>query len=470
MRKIIILSLVSLFFINKNTLQAQSESEILMTPAEYQNLMETILQAKKRRMAKRNYHYYQTQQRPNSGTTQQRTQEDFVQTKIQELERVYAQITTQQTSDTNNTNTAELERIKSNLNREMEQLRSQLREEQNENKNLTTKYNERSTRGEDELLRRNKYLEDKIKEINSKAYVQQQESQKQQRELDKLNERFDQLQKNQNKTEVVTTPNNDKELTELRQQIKEIEKQQSTLLILSQGQQANNSSDTTTNSSVDFAYMMEVNKQLAELEVKMEDLEKASKIAAQNRAQKNQIKGLKDQIGALEKKLNALPTSAPAPNIPDYSRQISELQAKLRELQAYHNQTHKAPPVVIHTPAPAPKEDIRSFVTSRRQQNVYFQNGSATLTENEKSKIRDIAGWLSTYDRLDITIKGYASNTGSLETNQRLTRQRTETVKQTLLNMGVRADRVILEPVGVDTTSSDPANARRAEIHLLIRN
>ena len=121
-------------------------------------------------------------------------------------------------------------------------------------------------------------------------------------------------------------------------------------------------------------------------------------------------------------------------------------------------------------PAPAPAvEELKKFVTSRRQQNVYFANDSTNPNSFEQNKLREIASWLSTYELLDITIKGFASNVGSFEVNQRISQKRAENVKQALLNLGVQSKRIILEPLGIDATSTDPANARRAEVHLLIR-
>jgi len=490
MNKIISILLIGLFIFSTNDLLAQQTAKIQMTPAEYQSLMETILKAKKKRMAKRNRFYYQQrlqqqnqQQNQQQASQNQNAATDQTASKIKELEKVYQQLTRQQQqSDRNNQqsdrNNQELEQVKTKLEQEMNQLQAQLRQEQvatvkdtifqkNTNNN---NYNDR------QLKERNRILEEELlalRKQNNTLIVGQDRSERYIDNIkDKGNRRDEDLENTSSaisrlKRQVKELELNDKEVDQLKLQIKVLEKNQRNFALLSQANASKRITDA--NSPVDStayinaAYLDAFSKDIAEMEFKIEQLEAAPAPSNNNAPDEARLKALEDKINALS------------------STDITALQTKIIALEAAlkAQKNNQPAPVIINTPpptpvpapviTPAPRKELEKLVTSRRQQNIYFANGSSQLNPAEQNKVREIANWLSTYELLDITIKGFASNVGSFEVNQRISQNRAANVKKALLNMGVESKRIILVPLGIDTTSADPANARRAEIHLLIR-
>ena len=491
MNKLIATFLIGLFFFSTNHLVAQQSAKIQMTPAEYQSLLETILKAKKKRMANRNrYHYYQ--QRQQQQIASQNTTTNQTTSKIQELEKVYQQLTQQQQTDRNN---KELEQVKSKLEQEMSQLRAQLEEQDvQELAQAQTQVQEKSepipnatsteivNYNDSELKERNRILEAELLALRRQQNTLIVGQDRTERYVSDMKNKDNRINKDleDNTTEISRLKRQIKELEannqkmeELQLQIKVLEKNQRNLAIITQ---TNASKDITDNpvdesANINAAYLDGLSKDMAELEFKLEKLEAKSFAASTNNSAIDQAK-----LKELEDKVNALTTTTtPNTKAVDYSPQITTLQNKLAameaELKAHQHNSNKPAPIIINTPpSPAPAvEELKKFVTSRRQQNVYFANGSTNPSSFEQNKLREIANWLSTYELLDITIKGFASNVGSFETNQRISQKRAENVKQALLNLGVQSKRIILEPLGIDATSTDPANARRAEIHLLIR-
>jgi len=479
MKNLISFLIIGLFLFSSSYASAQSTSKIQMTPAEYQSLMETILTAKKKRMAKRK-RYYQYNQRIAMQKAEANNN-DQTASKIQELEKVYQQITQQQQTDRNN---AELQQVKSKLEQEMRQLEMQLEQEKSEKENINTQYRDQIATRDADLKTSDQPQQSELLTLRNQQNALRLELEKSNQNLNDLQQKRDDYEKEmqQNEIEMATLKqqvkqleSNEKEIDELQTQIRTLEKQQRTLVVLSQTSKQKPGTPVDTSAKMDAAYLMAFSKDIAELELKVERLEAESKASTDNSSNHTQLKALEDRIIAINSGQTA----------PDYSKEFTALQNKLsaieQELKAHKHDSGKPAPIIINTPppapapvvvpvpAPAPKEDIKSFVTSRRQQNVYFANGSTQLNPTEQNKVREIANWLSTYELLDITIRGYASNVGSIEVNQRISQQRAATVKQTLLNLGVQSQRIILEPLGIDNASTDPANARRAEIHLLIR-
>ena len=498
MNKLIATLLIGLFVFNSNYLVAQQSAKVQMTPAEYQSLLETILKAKKKRMANRTrYHYYQQtqQQQLQQQLANQNTASKQTTSKIQELEKVYQQLTQQQQTDRSN---KELEQIKSELEQEMNQLRSQLEEQRvQDQRQAQTPIQEKSEPLRDvnsteivqyddnQLKERNRILEAELLALRRQQNTLLVGQDRSERYINDLKDKENRIDRDLegNSTEILRLKRqikelemNDQKMEELQMQIKILEKNQRNFAILAQTKASKEITDKPVDESakINAAYLDAFSKDVAELEFKVEKLEAKSFATNSNSIDQAKLKALEDKINALN---TSTTTNAPAT---DYTQQITALQTKLAsmeaELKMHKHDSNKPAPIIINTPPPSPApvpapavEELKKFVTSRRQQNVYFANGSTNPNSFEQNKLREIASWLSTYELLDITIKGFASNVGSFEVNQRISQKRAENVKQALLNLGVQSKRIILEPLGIDATSTDPANARRAEVHLLIR-
>ncbi len=461
---ILVFSFICIFQ-NNGHAQVAEGPVIKMTAQEYTALISTIVKARKRKTARR-YIYQLPAPLPPAYSTNQRI-ESQTNSKIEELERVYEQILNQQSQESSKSNNqSELEEIRKNLNTEIEQLRTRLESEQvnqtrdNELQEYLEKRDSRyledqrysDKRANDHFKKQsnleahNKYLEDKIQRITSEQEFQRQKNKELSREIENLNRNI----KNLATTNIIHGNKMPREAEEriaaLNKQVLLLEQQQARLEILATQQPSENG-----DKSFDADLLKAYDKQIVELQLKIAALEAKPAIVQKSAPDNSElVKALRNQIALLENQLNAHTHITPAP-------------------------INTAPPVstiptVSPTPTTRPKEDVKTFVTRHRQHNVYFPNGSSQLTGVQYDKIQQIANWLSTYQSLDITIKGYASNVGSLAINQRLSRERAESVKQQLLAMGVQTDRIILQPLGIDTVSTDPANARRAEVHLIIRD
>jgi len=459
--------IIGFLFFTINITIAQQQSTVKMTAAEYQSLVRTILKAKKKRTAQRRYYIAPPPNNYNSSTpaSSSPTTAPIVEKK-DELEKLYAQIILQQQRD--NSNNSELEKVKQNLLAEMETLDTQLKTQQKENERLTNKYYEKSSQENSELTDRNIDLKFQLRAVENELASQERTTESLERALERLQRKIENVEEDQKTNLRSSEKEYTNEIEKLEQQLDDLEKQQLMAFQLSKNP---NNENTDVNTLALF------NQELFELRSRVQSLESIQYKSDDNApapTNNTQVTLLENKVKALEAQVNQL-SKIEKPKTPDYNTQISALQVQLQKMEkqlAKHN--HTSTPVIV-----APKVDkiekpiisneLRTFIESHRQQNIFFQNGSAALTVSEKNKIQELANQLSIHQQVDITIKAFASNTGSWETNQKLSQQRAENVRSNLINLGIRPNRLILEPLGVDTTSKDPANARRAEIHLFIK-
>jgi outer membrane protein OmpA-like peptidoglycan-associated protein len=100
---------------------------------------------------------------------------------------------------------------------------------------------------------------------------------------------------------------------------------------------------------------------------------------------------------------------------------------------------------------------------------VLFTVGKSTLLPSAQSKLDDVAKVLSEIEGR-ATIEGYTDSTGSDATNQRLSQQRAEAVRDYLVSKGVKRERIEARGFGEDrpmtsnATASGRAMNRRVEI------
>lgn len=468
--------IIGFLFFSISMASAQQSSTIKMTPAEYQSLVRTILKAKKKRMAKRYYYTVPSPSQQYSAApltpTNTAPTPSPVSEKKEELEKLYATIILQQQDD--QSNAGELESIKQKLMTEIEALDKQLKTQQKENERLTNKYYEKSAKEDSNLANRNIDLEFKLRGLKNELAAQERETEYLQRAVERLKNNLEDLEKDQKNDLKSSEKEYANEIEKLEVQLKELEKQQIVFLQLAK----NSSGDGI---ETDLNTLSLFNQELSEIQVRVQSLESAKYIpnnkntSATNNSE--QVILLENKVKELEAKINQI-TKTKNPKVVDYSAQLSQMEAQLLKMEKHLNShAHTSSPKKVEEvktvpekiEAPKVTEEARTFVETRRQQNVYFQNGSAKMTPSEKSKIQTLANQLSIHQQVDITIKAFASNTGSWEVNQKLSQQRAENVRGTLINLGIRPNRLILEPLGIDVTSTDPANARRAEIHLFIR-
>ena len=89
---------------------------------------------------------------------------------------------------------------------------------------------------------------------------------------------------------------------------------------------------------------------------------------------------------------------------------------------------------------------------------IYFTIGSSKIKAAEKSKVDDLVAYLNEHPDAKVVVCGYAdSATGTDAINNRLSKERAETVASALKNKGIAADRIEVLSFGGVNENTDPA-------------
>ncbi|MCB0633454.1 MAG: OmpA family protein, partial [Lewinella sp.] len=100
---------------------------------------------------------------------------------------------------------------------------------------------------------------------------------------------------------------------------------------------------------------------------------------------------------------------------------------------------------------------------------VYFETGSAQLTELSRYELDNVAEIMGKYPNMQIELGGHTDSQGDDDSNLRLSEQRAQAVYDYLVNKGVAADRMMAvgygetKPVDSNDTEDGRANNRRTE-------
>lgn len=124
-----------------------------------------------------------------------------------------------------------------------------------------------------------------------------------------------------------------------------------------------------------------------------------------------------------------------------------------------------APPAA--TPAAAPKPVLKAF------EDVYFDSGKSTLTDQAKKTLADHADYLKQNPALAITIEGYADDRGSAQSGLTIGEKRAQEVQRFLAGLGVKNTLTVTSfgkdrPVCTEKTADCYAKNRR--VHLAAGN
>ena len=104
--------------------------------------------------------------------------------------------------------------------------------------------------------------------------------------------------------------------------------------------------------------------------------------------------------------------------------------------------------------------------------DILFDVNKATLKQNTQVALAKLAGIVQLFPKINLRIEGYTDSTGSDELNQRLSRERAESVRGFLEKQGVAASRLTAVgygpkfPVADNATAEGRAKNRRVEIVL----
>lgn len=103
------------------------------------------------------------------------------------------------------------------------------------------------------------------------------------------------------------------------------------------------------------------------------------------------------------------------------------------------------------------------------KKNIYFANNSTKINVEAKQILDNLYEVLGNNENIDVILKGFASDKGSIGVNERLSLLRTEEVKKALVRGGIHPTRILTQYHGIDYESNDESNARRVEVSFLIR-
>jgi outer membrane protein OmpA-like peptidoglycan-associated protein len=101
-----------------------------------------------------------------------------------------------------------------------------------------------------------------------------------------------------------------------------------------------------------------------------------------------------------------------------------------------------------------------------------FATGSATILPESEEQLNNIASILEAYPDVRVRIGGYTDSTGNAAANMRLSQQRADAVRQTLIAKGVSASRITAEgygashPVADNATEEGRAKNRRISVRV----
>jgi outer membrane protein OmpA-like peptidoglycan-associated protein len=103
---------------------------------------------------------------------------------------------------------------------------------------------------------------------------------------------------------------------------------------------------------------------------------------------------------------------------------------------------------------------------------LLFDTGSATLQPQSQDQLRSIAAILKAYPNVHMRIGGYTDNTGSADTNLKLSNDRANSVMAELVRLGIGPDRLDAKGYGEDhpvaDNSTEEGRAQNRRISMLV--
>ncbi len=142
-----------------------------------------------------------------------------------------------------------------------------------------------------------------------------------------------------------------------------------------------------------------------------------------------------DEIAALNDQVNGLRS------------ELSNAAAMLGKADAA-NKALMLENAALKNQKPSVEVVTKDFLNSVRYVN--FNLGKYNVTADQMPNVAAVASYMKNQPKSTVVIKGYASQDGPLEVNQRLANQRAESVKNLLINKyGISADRIKAEGEGI---------------------
>lgn len=125
-----------------------------------------------------------------------------------------------------------------------------------------------------------------------------------------------------------------------------------------------------------------------------------------------------------------------------------------------------APPAPPAPPAPAPPpaaaktmseeeifagKSLEQLNAERPLADVYFDLDEAAIRDDARGSLQKNAEWMKRWSSTRVTVEGHADERGSSEYNLALGERRASSVREYLVSLGVRADRVSIVSKGKES-------------------
>lgn len=265
------------------------------------------------------------------------------------------------------------------------------------------------------------------------------------------------------------------ELALLNGKIEALEPNQPTVVTLP----SPTASDSLNDNSETLTEMLDLITQIKE---KIDSFEQADELSAQSQAANQELQfhidSLKNKIVELQQNQLDTTTNVNAKDMesshPHYTHYETILD-KLLNLETQLDSLRQVPPEVIIKEVPkivridSEYDEIKAAIAGKSKGTVFFATASSKLSETARTTLKGISHWLLQYDRIDVLVTGFASNKGNPVYNETLSQNRTEAVKKYLMEQGIHADRIFTEYHGIDYEPTDPQQAQRADILMIVR-
>lgn len=185
-----------------------------------------------------------------------------------------------------------------------------------------------------------------------------------------------------------------------------------------------------------------------------------------------------DDVLLIQKKLDELVLGVQqTPDLNDSQKlaleqKLNELQELIKNNQTITNtkETNTQTETIIKEKLPTDEEylALKKLIEGKEKSALYFDNNSSQIKPEALTKLSNISELLKQNERLDVMIAGFASEKGTPIYNEALSQNRTEAVKKHFMKQGISARRIFTEYHGIDYNVSNPSEARRVEVVLMI--
>jgi outer membrane protein OmpA-like peptidoglycan-associated protein len=113
-------------------------------------------------------------------------------------------------------------------------------------------------------------------------------------------------------------------------------------------------------------------------------------------------------------------------------------------------------------------------LVTKLKSDILFDSGKSELKPAAKTNLKEMATIMKKYPENVLTVKGYTDTTGSSATNERVSTERAQAVKNALVASGMPADVITIQgmgpanPIGDNATAEGRSQNRRVEIEITV--